>query len=265
MSHKGLLAIVTGADSGIGLCFSRELAREGCRLLMVSNCSEGLERESKAIADEFGVSVDTLCVDLTAADATDTVSRRLDERGEVPDVLINNAGIFSFKPLTDTPVRTIDLFIDLHIRAVTMLTAEIGRRMAARGRGWILNMSSMSCWTPMPGLAMYSATKAYIRVMTRSVAYELADSGVKVMCATPGGIATDLFGLPPALKRLALNLRAIQTPEKFARKALKRMWRGKRTYVNGLMNRIAIPAVWLTPKPIKMLVKHKMLDKGITR
>lgn len=117
----------------------------------------------------------------------------------------------------------------------------------------------------MPGIALYSATKAYIRVLTRAFHYELRDSGVKVMAACPGGIATSLFGLPPHLVKLALRLHAIETPEKFTEKAIKRLLKGKKQYINGWLNRLSIFVVSIMPTSVRMLIKHKMLDKNITR
>ena len=117
----------------------------------------------------------------------------------------------------------------------------------------------------MPGIAMYSSTKAYIRVFSRSLHYEMRDSGVSVTVACPGGIATDLFGLPKNLQRLAVNIGALQTPEKFARKAIGKMLKGKKQYINGFINRIAIGFVASLPTCLRMIIKHKMLDKNITR
>lgn len=262
---RGRLAVVTGASSGIGLQFCRTLAGMGASLLMISNRREELERCAREVARDFNVKTVAMYCDLTQPDAAEAVTRFLDSRGMVADYLINNAGIFSFLPVADTTEKKIDCFIDLHVRAVTALSREFARRFRERGCGRILNMSSMSCWTPMPGLAMYAATKAYIRVFTRSLHYELLDSNVTATAACPGGIATDLFGLPPKLMRLALRIGAVQSPEKFTRRAVDRMLRGKKQYVNGLLNRLAIPAVACTPTPVRLLVKHKMLDKDITR
>jgi short-subunit dehydrogenase len=117
----------------------------------------------------------------------------------------------------------------------------------------------------MPGLAMYSSTKAYIRAFSRSLHYELSDYGVSVTVACPGGIATDLFGLPDNLKRLAVNIKALDTPERFTRLALNKMLARKQQYINGLLNRISIFLIGITPKWMRMLVKHKLLDKNIRR
>lgn len=262
---EGRLALVTGASSGIGLCFCRELASRGCGIIMVSNQEKELPEAAESVRNEFGGEVHTLFLDLTSEDIVERIESFLESKGLSPDILINNAGIFSFNPVEDTPEGKIECFIDLHVRAVTLLSRHFATRFRKRGGGNILNMSSMSCWMPMPGIAMYSATKAYIRVFSRSLNYEMRDSGVDVTVACPGGIATSLFGLPENLRRLAVNIRVLDTPESFVRKAIKRMKKGKPQYINGLLNRASIFFVGVTPAPVRMLVKHKMLDRNIRR
>lgn len=262
---KGHTVLVTGASSGIGLCFSREFASRGADLVMVSNQEGILQQTAAEVAREFGVKAVPFFCDLTATDADRQITEFIDAQGIDVDMLVNNAGIFGFDTVCNMPERKIDCFLDLHCRAVTKLSRTFAERFAARGGGRILNMSSMSCWMPMPGIAMYSATKAYIRVFTRALHYEMRDRGVSVTVACPGGIATDLFGLPKNLMKLAVNVHAVQTPEKFVRKAVGRMLRGRRQYINGMLNRLAIVAVGIAPTPVRMLVKRRMLDRGITR
>lgn len=261
----GMTAVVTGASSGIGLQFCRELARRGCNLVLVSNQDTELRECASKIHAAFGVQTYILCLDLTDANAPRSIDAWLDTHDLDPTILINNAGIFSFAPVVDTSIERVNSFMDLHMRTVTLLSRRFAKRFKARGRGWILNMSSMSCWMPMPGLALYSATKAYIRVFSRALHYELRDYGVRVMVACPGGISTDLFGLPPKLMQLALKLHAVQTPEKFVKKALDCLLQGRKQYINGFLNRFTILAVGASPTPVRMLVKRKLLDKGIRR
>lgn len=263
---KNRWAVVTGADSGIGLCFCHELARRGCKLLMISNREESLRQAAADISTRHKVETRTLMLDLCRSESAPAVMQYLEEHWIEPLILINNAGIFSFREVIDTPRTRVNAFIDLHVRAVTELSRLTGQKMATGGEGgYILNMSSMACWTPMPGIALYAATKAYIRVFSRALGYELRPRKVKVMAACPGGIATDLFGLPDNLKRLAVSIGALDTPAKFVRKALNRLLRGKRQYINGLLNRIGIFVVAIAPTPLRMMVKTRMLDRGITR
>lgn len=265
MMNLPQLALVTGADGGIGSAFCHELASMGVNLVLAGIAADGLLALAESVTAKYGVECHCLVADLTTEAGCKALEIFTTPDGCQPDALINNAGIFSFMPVCSLKDAKCQAFIDLHITAVTRLSRNFGRRFAAQGRGWILNMSSMSCWMPVPGLAMYAATKAYIRVFTRSLAYELHDSGVKVMVACPGGIATNLFGLPDNLKRLALRLGAITTPQKFAHKAVSRLLKGKHQYINGLTNRLAIPAVGITPPSVRMMIKHKLLDRGITR
>lgn len=262
---KGKTAVVTGASSGIGLQFCHELARRGCDLVMVSNQDRELRECAELISDRYNVTTHCLPMDLCEPQAARAIDSYLDTHQLDPEYLINNAGIFAFAPLTDIAPGKVECFVDLHVRAVTTISRRFANRFKARGRGRMLNMSSMSCWMPMPGLALYSATKAYIRVFTRALHYELIDYGVTATVACPGGIATDLFGLPKNLKKLALRLHAITTPEKFCRNAVDRMLAGKKQYINGWLNRFSIFFVSILPTSVRLQIKRRLLDKNITR
>ena len=260
---QGRWGIVTGASGGIGFEFCKVLAAMGCNLLMVAIEDELLEKRVEEIREEYGVTAIRLTIDLTQEEAVDRILALLESRDINPYVLINNAGVFTFSPIMEHSRKKLDRFIDLHIRATTRLCREIGDKMREKGEGRILNMSSMSCWMPMPGIAMYSATKAYIRVFSRALHYEMKGSGVTVTVACPGGIATELFGLPEKWRRFAVKVGVLALPDKFARKAVGKMLRGRKQYINGLLNRFSIFFVSILPTSVRMMVKHKMLDKNI--
>ncbi len=176
-------AVVTGASSGIGLEFARQLAKKRFSVVMVSNQARELESCAEHLRAMYFVEAYALPLDLCAKESVDAILAFLEEKGIVPEVLVNNAGIFDFKPVSELPEGRVDLYIDLHVRAVTALSVAVGRIMAQRRHGYILNMSSMSCWMPMPGIAMYSATKAYMRAFSRAFRIEMKDSGVSVTVA----------------------------------------------------------------------------------
>ncbi len=258
---RGKWALVTGASSGIGLEFSRELAAAGCNLIIVSNQDEELAMVEHRLAFGFNVKVIAIPLDLTGNDAVDIVLKHIRDAGVIPVLLVNNAGIFDFKAVEDMGKSRLDLYIDLHVRAVTHLTRMVGAMMAEAGDGYILNMSSMSCWMPMPGIAMYAATKAYIRTFSRAYRIEMKRKGVSVTVACPGGIATGLFGLPENLQRLGVRLGVLTTPQKFVKNALTRTLSRKAQYINGVINRVSIVAVASLPEWARMLIKTRLLDR----
>lgn len=261
----GKWAVVTGADGGIGIEFCRALARRGCSLVLASITVDPLRKAASELENEFGIKALPLTLDLTDTHAVSILAAFLVSRDIEADFVINNAGIFSFNELADTADDKILRFVDLHVRATTMLSLYFARRFRERGSGRMLNMSSMSCWMPMPGLAMYSSTKAYIRVFTRSLHYELKDYGATATVAAPGGIATSLFGLPDNLMKLAVGLGVVQKPDKFAESAIKAMLKGKKQYINGFLNRLSILFVGCAPTWLRMQVKRRLLDRGIRK
>lgn len=242
MTTTPAYALVTGAASGIGAEFCRQLSQSGWTVM-------GVDR----VPCDYPFS---LQLDLTEPDATERIMQWLDELGIVPDLLINNAGIFDFGHVCAMSAKRLDLYIDLHMRAMTRLCHAIIPLMARRGSGMILNMSSMSCWMPMPGIAMYSATKAYIRAFSRALRLEVKGTGVSVTVACPGGIATDLFGLPRNLQKLGVRVGALYTPRRFVKHALRATFRRRKQYINGAINRVAIAAVGSLPDFIRRQVNR---------
>lgn len=263
----GATALVTGASSGIGLEFSRALATMGINVVLVSNQKEQLDDVAAELrAKHPSLRFEPVFKNLADEDSAEWLLGYCKSHGIAVDILINNAGIFNFMKVVDMTPQRLNLFVDLHIRSVTQLCRTFALDMLDRGcKGYVLNMASMCCWMPMPGIAAYAATKAYIRVLTRSMYLEMKDYGISFTVACPGGISTELFGLSPKLRRLAVNIGALTTPERFARNALRRVFNRRKQYINGLLNRIAIVAVNNLPTCVCVQVKHRLLDKNITR
>ena len=228
---------------------------------MVSIDRDDLDREAARIAADYRVPVDTLCMDLARPEAADELYRYCRDKGLVIDILVNNAGIFSFREVIRTDPARIETMIQLHMGTVTRLSRLFAADMCQRHHGYLLNMSSLSCWTPYPGIALYTATKAYIRVFTRALAYELSDYGVHATVVCPGGVATGLYGLPPRLLRLGVRLGILMPPERLVRKALNALFRGKKQLIPGLFNRLLIPLASVMPTRVRLIVKHRMLDE----
>lgn len=108
----------------------------------------------------------------------------------------------------------------LHVTTPTQLCYYFGQEMKKRRHGYILNMSSLSCWLPYPGITLYASTKRYLKSFSRGLRSELLDYGVSVTVLCPGAVATNLYNLSDNLKTLAIRLGIMMRPEKLAKKGL---------------------------------------------
>ena len=259
-----MLALVTGASSGIGLQYATQLARDyHTDLLLVSNQQEELNQVATDLATQYGVKTIPLYADLSKQDAAEQLHQYCLDNNLVVDILINNAGVFFFNPYCETSMKRIDLMLNLHMITVAKLTRLFGEDMVnrqltaeeqaqklcrkPRRKGYILNMSSMSAWMAMPGIQTYNATKAFIYNFSKSLWYEFKPKGVNITVMAPGAVDTALFGLAPHLRRLAVSLTVSIPPEKLVKRALKKLFRGKKADTPGFLNWLATPLLKHTP------------------
>ena len=236
-------ALVTGASSGIGLEFSRQLAKMGYALAMVSNREQELAEAAEGLRAEFGVPVETLCIDLTKQGAAEEVLAWCPE----PEVLVNNAGMFFMEYLKPESLGKVRTMMKLHMDVVTELCILAGARMKEKGSGHILNMSSMTARIPSPGIAIYSSTKAYLKTFGKSLSYELRPFGVSVTTVCPAAVDTGLYPLGDRLRGFLRRIGIIRTPEWLVRRSLKAMFRGRRTFSPGLTNALLPPLIAILP------------------
>lgn len=242
-------ALVTGAGSGIGRCYALRLAALGYNLVLAGNRPEPLEtvrREVETSSPETRIR--TVSIDLARIGAAEELHDFTRREGIEIDVVINNAGIFSFCDILHTPPDRIERIILLHDLTNTEMCSLYAADMVRRGcRGHILNMSSYSLWMPFPGLSLYSASKAYLRAFSVAFAKEVREHGIRVTAVCPAGVATDLYGLTPRWQRIGLRLGVLISADSCARRGLRALWRGRRTIVPDWWNRIWIPLCKLLP------------------
>lgn len=240
-------ALVTGASSGMGAEFARQLAAMGIDLALVSNRGAELEGVAGDIRARFGVTVRTLCADLARNDAASEVYGWCREEGIRPDILINNAGMFFMEYLSPALMDKAQAMMTLHMETVTGLCILFGADMKERGSGRILNMSSMTASIPAPGIAIYSASKAYLKSFGKSLSYEMRPFGVSVTTVCPAAVDTGLYPLGDRLRKFLKSIGIIRTPEHLVRRALRALARGRRTLAPGIVNALLPPIIAILP------------------
>ncbi|MFJ8363971.1 SDR family NAD(P)-dependent oxidoreductase [Streptomyces sp. NPDC093984] len=198
----GSVALVTGATSGIGATTAGLLAERGAHVLVAGRDASRGESVAASIRARGG-KADFLAADLTTADAARDLARRATDIGGAVDVLVNNAGIYPFGPTADTAEEQFDAVYALNVKAPYYLVAELAPGMAERGRGSIINVSTMVADFGMAGMALYGSSKAAVNLLTKSWAAEYGPRGVRVNAVGVGptrtegtaGMGDDLSGL----------------------------------------------------------------------
>lgn len=236
-------ALVTGASSGIGRQYATVLARDyHSDLLLVSNQDEALKEVCAELSAAYGVCCEHLSIDLSEGDAAERVYQWALSLGEDPvDVLINDAGVFFFESFAEASPGKIETMLMLHVVTLSKLCRLFGADMCSRGRGWILNMSSLCAWMAFPYIQTYCASKDFILNFSRSIRFEFRQKGVNVLAVTPGAVDTSLYHLSDSKRALAVRLHVSIPPEKLAQKALKALFKGKKSCMPGLINHLALP------------------------
>jgi short-subunit dehydrogenase len=241
------MAVITGGSSGVGLEFSREFASRGYALALVSNRDGDLADAKQSLEREFRVPVHTLCADLSDVGIADNILAWCDSIGLQVEVLVNNAGMFFMEYLSPDNLGKAETMMGLHVFTPTRLCILFGARMKDRGKGYILNISSMTARIPAPGIAVYSASKAYLKSFGRSFSYEMRPYGVRVTTVCPAAIDTGLYPLGTRLRKTLRRLGIIRSPHWLARRAVKALFCGRRTISPGLTNALVPALVAILP------------------
>lgn len=185
-------ALVTGASSGIGEALARGLAASGVPdLVLVARRQERLDALAVELGDRHGTRVETLPADLVDPGSRAAVEARLGSADAPVDLLVNNAGLGTSGRFVTLPADGEEHEVLLNVVAPLRLCRAALAPMVERGHGAVMNISSMACYQPSPGMATYSATKAFVSMFSESLFEELRGSGVTVTAVLPGFTRTE--------------------------------------------------------------------------
>ena len=182
-------ALITGGTAGIGAAFARAFAGRGTALVLVARNPERLDETAAQFRREYGVEVETLVADLSDREAQQRVADRLESSTDPVDVFVNNAGFSVKSSLLEEDLSQHDLGFEVMIRAVLKLGGAAGRAMRERGRGWIINVGSVSALVTPEQLLRHQGVGGQLLRIPRGV--QLAGTGVQVTALMPGWVRTE--------------------------------------------------------------------------
>jgi len=251
---NGKWALVTGASAGIGVALARELACNGVNLILTARRKDRLE----ALAAELmaqGAEVRLVVADLTDRAAPQAIYDATAGAGLIVDILINNAGLGHYGAFASLDLAQELSQIRVNCEAMVHLTRLFVPAMVERRRGWIMVLSSVASFQPVPFLTTYAATKGFDRYFALALAAEVAPYGVKVSALCPGPTESEFFAVSKVDQdpgAMAMGSRFRQSAEVVARIGLDGLARGERTvipYFGGKVTAMAVrflPVVWIT-------------------
>jgi short-subunit dehydrogenase len=228
------LALITGASSGIGAEFARQLAAAGHDLVLVARRQEMLAALAAELTGRYAVRAEVLAADLSSPEDIRRVEEAIRARPDL-GVLVNNAGFGTNGHFMAVPIDRSQDMIAVHIIASVRLAHAALPAMVERGRGDIINVSSIAAFFTAAGGATYGATKAYLNVFSEALQVELAGTGVRVQALCPG-FTTSGFHDTPAYEgfdRSAIPDRLWMTAESVVRESLESMPKGKVIVIPG--------------------------------
>lgn len=250
-----MYAIITGASSGCGFEYARVMAGKGYDLLIVSN-EDAIHDKANLLRQEYPVKVISLVRNLGVQEAAKELYDYCHTNGIEVEVLINNAGVYHDRDFLNDSENFNQLIFNLHMHTPAMLMYYFGQDMVARGKGYMLNMCSITADIAVQRLGSYGATKAFLQNFTRSLHIELKTKGVYVTNVTPGAINTGLYNIRPWLTKMGLILGYIVEPDYLARRGVKAMQKGRaKVSIPGVWNAILLFFVALIPTGLLRLIR----------
>ena len=248
----GTTVVITGASSGIGEHIARGLARRGYSLTLIARRRDRLEALSDELCRARSISVDVVALDLNEQSARAEAVERL--RSGAVAGLVNSAGFGTNGLLQDLPPDRERDQVIVNVLALTELTHAVLPQMVERGAGAVLNIGSIAGFQPLPGAAVYSATKAYVQTFSEAVHEGLHGTGVSCTALCPGPVPTEwweIAGEKPPGGNVAVSV------EEVAEAGITAMREGKRLVVPGLMPKLTGLGGRFTPRALLLPALRK--------
>lgn len=251
------VTLITGASSGIGEAFARRLAAEKHDLVLVARSEKALHELCDELMLEHKITAHYVAIDLTETDADKKLFEETGRHGFEVDWLINNAGFGSYGDFAKLDLKHEMRMIDLNIRSLIALTHRYLQGMRERKRGTIINVSSAAGFQPIPFMATYAATKAFVNSFSEAIAEENRPFGIQVMTLCPGSTKTN-FHAAAKMDR-SLQVKGQQTVEEVVETAMRGIKSGRTRIVSGFVNDAVSRLVTFVPNAVITRVMGKAM------
>jgi short-subunit dehydrogenase len=252
---SGRTALVTGASSGLGIDFARDLAARGANLILVARRQAAMETLAAELRQKHGVSVTVTAADLGDAAAREALCQSLPQPA---DILVNNAGFGLFGDFAASDWEQVNQMLQLDIVAVTHLTHLLLSAMRARNSGHILLVGSTGSYQPSPGYAAYAAAKAYVLSFGVALNHELKGSGVSCTTLCPGITRTSFHDV--AGQKAGMFYRAtVMEPAKVAAIGIDAMLAGRSSVIAGPLNAAVAHSTRLLPRTLQAAIASRAM------
>lgn len=262
--------LITGASAGIGAALAEEFAKHGHPLILVARRKEKLAELAERLSAKHGIAVTTISADLASAEAAATLFAETQARELRVDILVNNAGLLCEGEFTSLEHAPQEQLLQLNINALTALTHHYARAMqnsspankAAKQRGRIVNICSTSAFQPIPTLACYAASKAYVLSFSEALNTELSQHGITVTCICPGFTNTDMIQQEQRDKSMSLPFVKNLEASTVAAETYAACMTGQALKVNGLSNQALTTLSSLQPRWLQRLINKGLAKHG---
>lgn len=250
--------LITGGSGGIGFELAKLYARDHYKIILVARDLSALEKNAKALREEFAVEVLCYAIDLTKATSAEELFAWLTSHSIHLDVLINNAGFGLYGAFSTTDLASETDMIALNITSLTQLTKLALTGMHKNKRGHIINVASTAAFEPGPFMSVYFATKAYVLSFSEALAEELSGSGIAVTTLCPGPTATN-FEKAAAAESTSLFKGKLMTAKEVAHIAYAGIKKKQRIIITGFSNKLMVLATRFAPRTLLTKVMRRMM------
>lgn len=243
--YKDKTALITGASSGIGAAFAKILAAEGTHLILVARSEEKLRTLASQLTTRYAIRAEVIVADLSRVGAAYTVFEETQQRGLTVDILINNAGFGTYGAFETLDAEREQEEIRLNVATLVDLTHSFLPLMLARRQGTIINVASLAAFQPIPYMAVYAASKAFVLSFSEALWGEYRTRGVRILAVSPGETATEFFRVVGDEYVAPTNM---ETPEQVVQVALRAIEQGRSSVVSGRQNAVLANASRFFPR-----------------